>query len=197
MTLAEKRRDWPSSRPARGYRVTRPHHLALAIISLCAALGTAAAHAEMLQFSTPDGIKSWPKLPTITDWHQDQESSLKLAANSLIPDGVDPATAEVAIQARGFSRINNSLAQLLDNDRAAASGAEMKKLPDVTDKDGVPFNLYAFMPSGAGSWKAVAYSEEGETLLAFSLSARSKAAYDRGFPVLVEVIQKYQKDIPW
>ena len=85
----------------------------------------------MLQFSTPDGMKSWPKLPDIPDWHQDQESSLRLAANSLIPDGVDPATAEVTIQARGFARRGNgsvtSLSQMIERDRAAAaSGTQVK-----------------------------------------------------------------------
>ena len=71
----------------------------------------------------------------------------------------------------------------------------------VADKDGTPFILYSFAPPGApnqtGNWKAVAYSEEGEYLLAFTLSARSKAAFDSNLPVLVAVIQKYARDIPW
>ncbi|HEX5033025.1 MAG TPA: hypothetical protein VFW62_00975, partial [bacterium] len=46
------------------------------------------AAAEMLQFAAPDGVKSWPKLADLPEWHQDMESSLKLGANSLIPDGV-------------------------------------------------------------------------------------------------------------
>src|SRR5258706_1201336 len=100
---------------------------ALAVTGLC---GTYPAQAEMLQFSTPDGIKSWPKLPDIPDWHQDQESSLRLGANSLIPDGMDPANAEVTIQARGFARRGNagstSLSQIVDKDRAAApAGAQV------------------------------------------------------------------------
>ncbi|MEO8300216.1 MAG: hypothetical protein ABI608_00410 [Rhizomicrobium sp.] len=168
-------------------------------ILLCVA-GHSAAQAEMLQFSTPDGMKSWPKLNDPADWHQDQESSLRLNANSLIPDGVDPANAEVTIQARGFSRINNSLSQMVEKDRAAApAGTQVKQLPDVADKDGTPFNLYSFAPPGgaAGSWKAVAYSEEGDILLAFTLNARTHAAYESNFPVFVGVVQKYAKDIPW
>jgi len=154
----------------------------------------------MLQFSTPDGMKSWPKLNDPSDWHQDQESSLRLNANSLIPDGVDPAKAEVTIQARGFSRINNSLLQMLEKDRAAAAaGTQVKQLPDVADKDGTPFHLYSFAPPGgaSGSWKAVAYSEEGDTLLAFTFNARSQAVYESNFPVFVGLVQKYAKDIPW
>ena len=172
-----------------------PRRSIMVALLFCSAL--ASARAEMLQFSTPDGIKSWPKLPDIPDWHQDQESSLRLTANSLIPDGVDPASADVTIQARGFSRINNSLSQMLEKDRAAAPNAQVKKLQDVADKDGVLFNLYSFTPSGAEAWKAMAYSEEGDILLAFTLSARTKAAYDSNLPVFVSLIQKYAKDIPW
>ena len=175
----------------------------LGILLGLAPAGIAPAGAEMLQFSTPDGVKSWPKLPDISDWHQDQESSLRLGANSLIPDGVDPATAEVTIQARGFPRRGaatvTSVSQMVESDRAAApAGTEVKQLSDVADKDGTPFNLYAFTPgAGQGNWKAVAYSEEGDTLLAFTLSARSKGAYESNLPVFVTLIQKYAKDIPW
>src|SRR3977135_1169371 len=119
---------------------------ALAVTGLC---GTYPAQAEMLQFSTPDGIKSWPKLPDMPEWHQDQESSLRLAANSVIPDGVDPANAEVKIEARGFPRRGNngrsSLSQLLENaSPAAPAGTQVKQLANVADKDGTPFNLYVF-----------------------------------------------------
>jgi hypothetical protein len=166
---------------------------------LCAAIGALPAQAEMLQFSTPDGIKSWPKLETITDWHQDQESSLKQSANIIIPDGVDPATAEVKIEARGFPRAGTSLAQMLDTDRAAEAGAIVAKQPDLYDKDVTVFTVYSFAPATGnnGSWRAVAYSEEGDTLLAFTLRARSKAAYDQGLPIFAETIHKYAREIPW
>ncbi len=175
----------------------------IAVLLLGAALlGAGPVHAEMLQFATPDGVKSWPKLPDIPDWHQDQESSQKLGANSLIPDGMDPATAEVTIQARGFPRSGGgatSVSQMAESDRAGApAGTEVKQLSDVADKDGTPFNLYSFAPAnGQGGWKAIAYSEEGEYLLAFTLSARSKAAFEGNLPVFVALVKKYAKDIPW
>jgi len=165
-------------------------------------LGGAPARAEMLQFSTPDGTKSWPKLPDITDWHQDQELSMKRTANFLIPDGADPATSEVTIEARGYPRNGDtsSLSQLMDKDRAAApAGTEVSKRSDLYDKDSTPFTVAAFAPAAgqAGNWKAVAYSEEGEYLLAFSLDAKSKAAYDKNLPVFTALVQRYAKDIPW
>lgn len=173
-------------------------------ILMAALLGMSSpAAAEMLQFATPDGVKSWPKLPDIPDWHQDQDSSQKLGANSLIPDGADPANAQVTIQARGFSRMGGaaatSVSQMVESDRAGApAGTEVKQLSNVADKDGTPFNLYSFAPgSGQGNWKVTAYSEEGEYLLAFTMSAKSKAAYEGNLSVFVALIQKYAKDIPW
>jgi hypothetical protein len=162
--------------------------------------GAAPASAEILNFSTPQGVISWPKLPDMPEWHQDQESSLRLAANSVIPDGVDPASAEVKIEARGFPRRGNggstSLDQLLESDRdAAPAGTQVKQLTDVADKDGTPFHLYAF--TAEGSHRVMAYSEEGDYFLAFTFLARSQAAYDNNFPVFVSLIKKYAKDIPW
>jgi len=169
---------------------------------LAMALGFAPARAEMLQFATPDGTKSWPKLPDIPDWHQDQELSLKFTANFLVPDGADPATSEVTIQARGYPRSGDtsSLSQLMDRDRAAAPPtADVTKRPDVYDKDSTPFTMVAFAPASGqkGDWKAVAYSEEGEYLLAFTMNARSKAAFDKNLPVFTALIRRYAKDIPW
>lgn len=180
----------------------QPSVLRLVLMGALLGASPMPAMAEMLQFATPDGVKSWPKLSDIPEWHQDMESSIRLGANSLIPDGVDPAAAEATIQARGFPRNGgafSSISQMVESDRAGApAAAEVKPLPDVTDKDGVAFKLYSFAPAnGQGSWKAIAYSEEGDHLLAFTLSARSKAAYDSNLPALIAVIQKYAKDIPW
>src|ERR1700735_2198187 len=93
--------------------------LTSALLTACLVLAPSPARAEMLQFATPDGTKSWPKLPDIADWHQDQELSMKLAANFLVPDGADPATSEVTIQARGYARSGDasSLPQLMDKDQ--------------------------------------------------------------------------------
>ena len=170
------------------------------VAAVLGSAGAAPAGAEMLEFPSPQGTKSWPKLPDILDWHQDQEASLRLGANFLIPDGVDPANADVTIQARGFSRRNggvSSVAQLVDSDRAAASGGEVKQLADVADKDGTVFKLYLFAPASNGAMRAVAYSEEGDYLLAFTFTARSRAGYDANFPIFTGLIQKYAREIPW
>jgi hypothetical protein len=88
----------------------------------------------------------------------------------------------------------------MDKDRGAAPPAtSVTKSADVYDKDSTPFTMVAFAPASGqgGDWKAVAYSEEGDYLLAFTLDARSKAAYDKNLPVFTALIRKYAKDIPW
>lgn len=175
---------------------------ALLAVCLAAVSGALPVHAEMLQFASAEGTKSWPKLPDIADWHQDQDMSMKLGANFLIPDGADPATSDVTIAARGYPRSGDtgSLSQLMDKDRAAAAPTtNVTKQPDIYDKDSTPFTLVMFAPAGgqAGNWKAVAYSEEGETLLAFTLEAKSRAAFGKNLPVFTALVQKYARDIPW
>ena len=168
---------------------------ALLGVGLLAALPV---RAEMLQFPTPDGgMKSWPKLETIDEWHQDQEASMKLAANVIIPDGADPATAPMKIEARGFPRQGRSLAEFIASDQAANAGATAQKQADIYDRDKLPFTVVTFAPATGGSWKTVGYAEEGDILLAFTLAATSKDAHDKAMPVFTDVIHKYAKDIPW
>jgi len=174
--------------------------LAATILVSAASLSGLPARAEMLDFATPQGTKSWPKLPTLADWHQDEQVSLAKGVNFLVPDGSDTPSAEVTISAEGVSRQTGptEISALVERDKAAAPGARVNQLPAVRDKDGVPFQLYAFAPAGGnGHWQVVAYSEEGDYLLAFRLNATSKAAQDQAMPVFTGMIQKYAKEIPW
>lgn len=174
--------------------------LSVAALTAMAALAASPARAEMLEFATPQGTRSWPKLPTLTDWHQDEQASLTRGVAFLVPDGADTPTADVTISAEGVSRQTgpSEIAALLERDKAAAPGAEVKPLAAVRDKDGVPFQLYEFTPAaGDGPRHVVAYSEEGNYLLAFRLTAASKAAQARGMPVFTDMIAKYAKEIPW
>ena len=173
---------------------------AMAALVGAATLSAVAARAEMLDFATPQGTKSWPKLPTLTDWHQDEQVSLTRGIAFLVPDGADTPTAEATISAEGVSRQSgpSEISALVERDKAANAGAAVSSLPAVNDKDGVPFQLYAFAPAGAnGRWQVAASSEEGDYLLAFRLNATSKAAQDKAMPVFTDMIRKYAKEIPW
>ncbi len=126
-------------------------HKAILRTAVLAALWVLPARAEMLEFATPKGTISWPKLPTLTDWHQDEQTSLSRGVNFLVPDGADTQNAEITISAEGVSRQSgpSEVAGLLERDKAAIPGAEVKSLGPVRDKDGVPFQLYEFPPATA------------------------------------------------
>ena len=160
--------------------------------------GLSPLRAEMLEFPSADGMKSWPKLPAVSDWHQDQAASFQNTANVLIPDGDVYPGAEAVILAKGVARGGGTLTRLIDNDRAAASdGTHLEKLADIADKDARPFTVYAYSPAKSGKWEAVAYGEEGRYFLVFTLSAQSQASYDKAFPVFAQMIGSYAEMIPW
>ena len=147
---------------------------------------------EMLQFPTPNGgMKTWPKLETIDEWHQDQDASMKLASNVIIPDGADPTTTTMKIEARGFPRQGRSLAEFISADQAANLGATAQKQTDIYDRDKLPFAVVNFAPATTGNWKTVGYAEEGDILLAFTLVATSRDAHDKAMPIFADVIHKY------
>ncbi len=158
----------------------------------------APVHAEMLEFPSPDGMKSWPKLPAVFGWHQDQQASFQNTANALIADGDVYPDGNAVILAKGLPRAGKSLAQVMDADSAAASDSGHAEKPDaITDKDGVSFILVAFTPAKSGKWEANAYAEEGRYYLVFTLSAKSKAEYDKAFPAFSEMVKNYAAMIPW
>jgi len=115
----------------------------------------------------------------------------------MIPDGIDPANAEVERRSAGLFPHQQQPDQLAGDGSHGLAGRAGQKLEDVFDKDGTPFTLYSFAPTASGNWKAVAYSEEGDTLLAFTLNARSQAVYEKNLPVFIDLVKRYAKDIPW
>jgi hypothetical protein len=122
---------------------------------------------------------------------------MRQGANVLVPDGYDHASAGAVMSAEGLSRQNvGQISTLLDRDKAATPGATITPLPELRDKDGVPFQLYSFARPD-GRWQVAAYSEEGEFLLTFRLTATSQTAGESALPIFTGMIGKYAKDIPW
>jgi hypothetical protein len=170
-------------------------------IRLAAILALALAapvQAEMLEFPSPDGMKSWPKIATIRGWHQDPQASFANTANAIVADDDVYPDGNAIILARGFPRAGKSLVQMIEADKAAKSdGTNAAKLPDLVDKDQVAFTVMAYTPAKDGKFEAVAYREEGPVYLAFTLSAKNKAEYDKAWPFFVQTVESYAAMIPW
>jgi len=171
------------------------HAFALGLVAAAVAVS---AQAEMLEFPSPDGMKSWPKIATVRGWHQDPQASFANTANAIVADGDVYPDGNAVILARGFPRAGKSLAQLIEADKAQKSdGANYQKLPDVLDRDQVPFQVQTFTPAKSGKWEAVGYAEEGGTYLVFTLSARSKEEYEKAMPFFEQTLSSYAAMIPW
>src|SRR4029450_9721818 len=76
-----------------------------------------------------------------------------------------------------------SLRQFIAEDRqttaASTPGTVVAAAGTLSTADGQQLPAFTFFPKSAGNWELVAYGEEGDYFLIFTLSARSQAAYRR------------------
>jgi hypothetical protein len=170
---------------------------------------TVPVHAEILKFAFPDekglNFKWWPKVPSLPGWHHDQGSSQKYAVNALAPDGNTFANAETVLLAKANYKPRSpaikTVAQLIEDDRKntleAVPGTRIAPLTDMKDMDGQVFVVRSFAPGkGAGNWEAVAYGEEGDYFLTFTISSRTQQGYQKNFKSFEALVRSYAKKLP-
>ncbi len=142
----------------------------------------------------------WPKLPPLKGWHQDMDQSYHYGINALAPDGSSFAKAEAVIYPKASYKPRipdtKTLETFIANDRKKFLDA----VPDITIKevnglisgDGEKFRSFTFFPKERGNWEQVAYGEEGEYYLVFTLSSHSKEAFDRTQGAYRDLIAHYK-----
>ena len=126
----------------------------------------------------------WPELPKIRGWTHDEEASRGNGVNMLLPDGKTFSNAPAVMYARALYKARvpetKSLAQLIADDRAEfekeVPGIEVKEITPISDGDGKAHRCFAYSPPKKGSWELVAYCEEGDFYLIFTVSGNTKAA---------------------
>ena len=144
--------------------------------------------AEMEKLATPCETQIcfswWPKLPVVTGWHHDRESSLHFGFNAQAPEGKSFGDAEAVIYANApfkprMPEVKN-LKQFIRNDHRnfKRSDPKMKieEISSLVTADGQKLHTYRFTPSKSGSFEIVSYGEEGEFYLVFTLSSRTNEA---------------------
>jgi hypothetical protein len=127
-------------------------------------------------------------------------SEHSLRANALVPDGHAFADAESVICARALSKPRTpetkSLEGLIEADkaefRAHDSTIKIEESKPVATADGRKLRTFEYTPTGAGSWERVAYGEEGDFYLLFTVSARSEGAYKAAQKVYEDLIERYR-----
>jgi hypothetical protein len=164
------------------------------------------ASAEVEKFARTECAQAvclywWPKLPALSGWHHEKEPSVENTSNILAPDGSDFANAEAIIYARAFYKPQSpstSVADLMARDRKdtakALPGTVIADAPALTNGDGKTIKTQTFYPPapGKGSWERLAYDDEGDFYLMFTISANSKAGLEASMKDFERLIAAYK-----
>lgn len=176
--------------------------LVLSVMALCAPM---LAFGAIHKVAAPDGqdvtLYWWPEFPTLPGWAHEDEASLELKANVLVPAGKSffhsPAVIYGGAIYKPRSPETTSLDRLVANDVAQAlndaPGTKATELRKLTDADGKPWRCFSFTPQGKGRWEWVAYSEEGDFYLIFAVTGKSASALRSALPDFKKLVQTYKE----
>jgi hypothetical protein len=125
--------------------------------------------------------------------------------NSLVPDGSTFSKANVvmygsATYKQRYEWENPQSKTLKDfikddsqNYMEEHKGVSITEAPSLTTEDGQKLKSYTFFGPKDKLWERVAYGEEGDFYLAFTVSARSEASYRNALPAYEALVGRYRK----
>lgn len=169
---------------------------------LMLATGFASAEIEKTAATSDAGIQLWwwPKVQPPPGWHFDEGSSRNYGCNAMAPDGATFSNAETVMYAKADYKPRRpeigSLAQLIDADiadfRQAYPGMSVDIGSPVPTADRQPLTLVTFTPYAGGSWESVAYGEDAEFYLMFTVSSRTEAGLAQAMPAFKAMVASYR-----
>jgi len=176
----------------------------LLMLVFLVALATVAG-AEVEKIATPNqkglGFVWWPKLPAIDGWKQDNEASWHFGTNALAPVGATFSNAETVMYAKALfkSRIPDAktLVEFIARDKADILKQSPNTMVDpaanLTTADRRSAITVEYLPKGAGNWERVAYLEEGEFYLVFTISSRTQNGFEANMAAFERLISQYRE----
>jgi len=163
----------------------------------------ASAEIEMVAAPTDRGpvYHWWPKLVIPAGWHHDRNFSFYYSLNAIAPEGVSFDDAHTVMYAKAMNKPREpqvkSLEMFIDHDqktiRAKAQGLEIHETTPLATADGKRLRSFTFIPTREGNWERVAYGEEGDFYLIFTISARSHEEYQAASPAFERLIGDYRE----
>lgn len=190
-----------TSRQVSGSRLPGHALRAACLLAAAAAAFPVAAEMEKNAVSGPEGIELfwWPRLPAVEGWEHDRPTSLQYGANMLVPHGKTFAEAEAVLYAKAMYKPRapqiTSLAQLVERDRkefaGQPGGIQVHESAPLRAADGQPLTCLLFEPTAGGNWERVCYMEEGDYYVLFTLSSRSRTAFESTMKTYVTLINRY------
>jgi len=143
----------------------------------------------------------WPRLPPVTGWHQDMEVSRRQGVNALAPDGSTFNEAETVMYGTAATKAGSEAANLEEFIAADMKGfAEhqpgslVTEVAPLTTGDGLKLRSFTFFPKREGNWERVAFGEEGEYFLVFTVSSRTQAGYEKALPIFAAMLKGYKEN---
>jgi hypothetical protein len=172
--------------------------LALIFLLPCAAT----AQIEKIATPTNSGIELqwWPKVQPPHGWHFDSGSSHHFSFNAMAPDGSTFSAAETVMYAKADYKPRvpetKNLAQLVAQDisdfHQAYPGMAVTAEPPVLSADHIQLQVITFAPSTGGNWERVAYGENPEFYVLFTVSSRTKGGLERAMPAFKSMVASYR-----
>jgi hypothetical protein len=174
------------------------------MILLCLAIAPL-GRAEIEQIGVPNATGTtlywWPKLDLPEPWSFQEAAALKNGVNLYVRKGENFPGAEAVIYGRALSRPRTpeikSLKALVANDKAQFlerhPDLTIEQMPDLLDADGRRLQVLMFIPAGKGSFEAVAYGEEPDFYLLFTLSSRTQKGFAEALPAFNSMIAKHRE----
>jgi len=172
------------------------------IVLVC--LGTTPLTAEIYKQAVPTdhGIEFywWPVLKPVRGWTHDEGASRANGVNAFVPSGYSFSDAPAVIYARALYKPRipetKSLAQLISDDRsefqANFPGVEVKELAPIAVGAGSKFRYFSFTPKQQGSFELVAYADDPEFYLIFTLSGKTPADLEKARSAFEKMVSTYQ-----
>jgi hypothetical protein len=168
--------------------------------------------AEIVKTARPDCSRNaiclywWPRLPKVPGWREDTDASYRYGGNgvnALAPDGFTFESADAVIYGAATYKAqyasdnprSTNLAAFIDDDTGVfrAEGAQIQEAETLVTADGQRLRSFHFIAAGAKNYERVAYGEEGEYYLVFTISAHTEAGYQKALPVFEDMVRRYRR----
>jgi hypothetical protein len=176
--------------------------LGLLILSLVFLSGAVNAEIEKIATPTDAGIQLqwWPKVKPPPGWHFDSGSSHHFGFNAMAPDGSTFSNAETVMYAEADYKPRvpetKSLAQLVQRDvsafHKAYPGMAATTAPPIFTADHKQLQVLSFAPSAGGNWERVAYGEDAEFYLVFTVSSRTQSGLEHANAAFNAMVASYR-----
>ncbi len=143
----------------------------------------------------------WPKLASVQGWHQELASCYATSANIQVPDGFTFANAETVIYAKALYKprtpATKSVEMLIQDDKETFLSHDpslvITEAEPIKTHDGQVLKSYSFFPGSKGNWEQVAYGEEGDYYLLFTISSRTREGFQKGLETFKQFIREYRE----